>query len=220
MKKFILTLFAVFLASVAINVPVGATAVDTSCNQTFLTMPAWFNNISGNVNGKCTPLSPKDISSGDDAITQYITRIALNIIAIGTNLVAYLAFFFILYGGFQYLTSSGNPDQAAKARKTILNAIIGVVITISASAIVDRLSAITASTGTPEEVIGSILNIVYFLAGTIAVLVIVISGYKFVTGGGNPDAIQKAKNTILYAVIGLIIVFLAYAITRYVLDQL
>ena len=53
----------------------------------------------------------------------------------------------------------------------------------------------------------------------ISVIVIIVAGLKYVTSAGNPSAISSAKTTILYAVIGLVIAILAYAIVNFVLNS-
>lgn len=65
--------------------------------------------------------------------------------------------------------------------------------------------------------LGSILNVVYLIAGAIAVLMIVIAGINFTTAGGDANKAAKAKNTILYSVIGIIIISSAFAITNFVI---
>lgn len=66
------------------------------------------------------------------------------------------------------------------------------------------------------DVISGALNLFYFITGSVAVVVIIVAGYYFVLSGGNPSTIAKAKSTILNAVIGLIIVIIAFAITNFI----
>lgn len=63
----------------------------------------------------------------------------------------------------------------------------------------------------------NILNAIYFWAGVIAVIVIIIAGFLYVTSAGNAQQIARAKNAILSAVIGLVVVLLAFAITGIVI---
>lgn len=65
--------------------------------------------------------------------------------------------------------------------------------------------------------IGKITNILLYVVGAIAVIMIVVGGLRYVISGGNQTQITAAKNTILYAVVGLIIAILAYAIINFVL---
>ena len=72
----------------------------------------------------------------------------------------------------------------------------------------------------PEVIIANGLGVFYYVTGIVAVLTIIIAGYYFVVGGGNPSTVAKAKTTILYSVIGLIIIILAFAITRFVIGNI
>lgn len=65
-----------------------------------------------------------------------------------------------------------------------------------------------------------ILDAIYFVAGAACVIVIIIAGYIYVTSVGNPTSVSKAKNAILYAVIGLVVIILAFVITRFVIGSI
>ena len=69
-----------------------------------------------------------------------------------------------------------------------------------------------------KEVIQSIVNILLFITGAVAVIMIVIGGLKYVTSNGDSSQTKSAKDTILYAVIGVIVAILAYAIVNFVID--
>lgn len=64
------------------------------------------------------------------------------------------------------------------------------------------------------------VNVLSFLAGAIAVIMIIISGIKFVTSGGDSAAVSSAKNTLIYAIIGLAVVALAQVIVHFVLNAI
>ncbi len=70
------------------------------------------------------------------------------------------------------------------------------------------------------QVIGNVLNVVYGMVGILSVVMIVIGGVKYMTCQGEPERIQSAKNTILYAIIGLVITLSAFAITAFILSAL
>ena len=63
----------------------------------------------------------------------------------------------------------------------------------------------------------NVLSIVFGVAAVIAVLMIVIAGFRFIVGQGNPEETSKAKSTILYAIIGLFVSLSAQAIVAFVL---
>ena len=68
--------------------------------------------------------------------------------------------------------------------------------------------------------VANVLLAVYGLVGIIAVIFVVIGGFKYTTSQGDPGRVQQAKNTIMYALIGLAVTLLAFAITQFVLNAL
>ena len=70
------------------------------------------------------------------------------------------------------------------------------------------------------DVVGNVLNTVYFWVGILAVIFIIIGGINYTTSQGDPGKVAKAKSTLLYAIIGLVIALLAFAITSFVLSAL
>lgn len=71
-----------------------------------------------------------------------------------------------------------------------------------------------------QQFITNIINILLFIVGVAAVIVIIIGGLRYILSSGDQASITSAKNTILYAVIGLIVALLAYAIVNFVLSSL
>lgn len=65
-----------------------------------------------------------------------------------------------------------------------------------------------------EGLVEEVLNQIYFFAGVIAVVIIVAGGVMIAASGGNPERVKKAKSLILGAVIGLVIILLAFTITN------
>ena len=70
-----------------------------------------------------------------------------------------------------------------------------------------------------NDIIAAAINIFSLVVGVIAVIMIIVGGVKYITSGGDAGNVTGAKNTILYAVVGLVIVALAQIIVRFVLDQ-
>ena len=65
-----------------------------------------------------------------------------------------------------------------------------------------------------------IVNILLFLVGAISVVMLIVGGIRYVISAGDQNAVTGAKNTILYAIIGLVISFLAFAAVRFVVGAL
>jgi hypothetical protein len=68
-------------------------------------------------------------------------------------------------------------------------------------------------------VITTIINVLLFIVGIISVIMIIIGGIMYSTSAGDSGAVTKAKNTIMFAVVGLVVAFLAFAIVNWVIDQ-
>ena len=68
-------------------------------------------------------------------------------------------------------------------------------------------------------VFATITNTMLFVVGAISVLMIIVGGLRYVVSGGNSTAVTNAKNTILYAVVGLMVAMFAYSIIAFVLNS-
>ena len=82
-------------------------------------------------------------------------------------------------------------------------------------------------TGTPTTLFGgegsiftTVVNVLLFVIGAISVVMLIYGGIRYTTSAGNAASVTAAKNTIMYAIIGLIIAFLAFAIVKWVLGSL
>ena len=71
-----------------------------------------------------------------------------------------------------------------------------------------------------EATVSSVLNTVFLWTGIIAVIVIIVGGVFYMTSQGDPGKVARAKNAILYAVIGLLVVLLSFAIVNFVLTNI
>jgi hypothetical protein len=97
-------------------------------------------------------------------------------------------------------------DQAAKDQYTAINGI-----------------QCAKGNGTPSQLFGAgsifttIVNVLLFIIGAISVIMLIIGGIRYTISNGDSGAVTSAKNTILYAIVGLIIAFLAFAIVNWVL---
>jgi len=111
----------------------GGACTPASFSAEFLFFPPWYEFLPGvyDANGACVP----QIVNINDVwlIVLAITDILLRVVAIA-------AIAMIVYGGFQFITSNGNPDQASKAQRTLLNAIIGLVIALAATSLIQLVA--------------------------------------------------------------------------------
>ncbi len=71
--------------------------------------------------------------------------------------------------------------------------------------------------GGDDSIFTTVVNILLFIIGAICVIMLIWGGIRYTTSAGNAASVTAAKNTIMYAIIGLVIAFLAYAIVNWVL---
>lgn len=70
-----------------------------------------------------------------------------------------------------------------------------------------------------DTTVQNLLNVLSIAVGILAVIMLIVGGFRFITSSGNPETIKSAKNTITYALIGLVIVALAQIIVNFVLNK-
>lgn len=109
----------------------------------------------------------------------------------------------------------------------LIAGMVGLVLMPSVSAMTLQEGAEAARCdGCPRDLFGDtgvfkqVTNTVLYIVGIIAVIMLIIGGIKYVVSGGDSKKVTDAKNTVLYAIIGLIIAFLAFAIVNFVITAL
>lgn len=121
--------------------------------------------------------------------------------------------------------------MVSKSRNKLLkisaNSVLAfITVTISTGGVASALSETQISTqnfpkvGTGSSEIKIILNILFAVLGAIALLVITIAGFRYIVSRGEPQAIARAKDTIIYALIGLVIAILAFSIVNFVVGNI
>lgn len=80
---------------------------------------------------------------------------------------------------------------------------------------VDQAASLFGNTG----IFTTVTNVMLFIVGAISVIMIVIGGLRYVLSGGNSTNVTAAKNTILYAIVGVVVAMLAYAVINFVLES-
>jgi Type IV secretion system pilin len=218
----------------AVTLPTSVSAAGNGCSS-FLGFPAWYDGLTKGDN--CEIKSPKDFDTAKTSGLQiFIMRIAMNVVGMALVGVAYISIGFILYAGLILIkgltgVAPGSPEVAAKARKMILNACIGLIISLTAITIVGFIIDIytigdtgLSGFGLPsiaaDQALQTGLNMFYFVIGVASVIVMIIAGFMFTAGGSEPSSIAQAKNMIYYSVAGLVVSILAFTITGFIIDRL
>ena len=73
---------------------------------------------------------------------------------------------------------------------------------------------------TIEGMVQKIINVILYIVGILAVVMVIFGGVQYTTSVGDQAKVTKAKNTILYGLIGLVVAILAYAIVTFVVDKI
>ena len=120
--------------------------------------------------------------------------------------------------------------------KTILKIALPILLVVGllVLTVVPEVSALTLQEGAeaarcdgcPADLFGEsgafrqITNTILYIVGVIAVIMLIIGGIRYVVSGGDAKKVTDAKNTVLYAIIGLVIAVFAYAIVNFVITSL
>ena len=225
-KKFLVFLGIIATVSVTVNftthIPVSAEEQEKetheygSCNPTFLGMVPWDCNAPA-----------LDTVKSEEKLIATIVTIASNVLTDISVIASILVLFYVMYGGFLYITSSGDPGKTMNAKKTLTHAFIGLAIVISAFTIFSAIRIAITGNAKLEDCAWNectsqanlIANLIRWLSGIVGVVsaaFILIGAWGYITAAGDPGKLQKAKQTILYAIIGLIVFALSQLITAFV----
>ena len=166
------------------------------------------------------------VNSEDDLVNVVIIIIS-NVLTDIIVAAAYLVVGYVIYGGYQYMFSSGDTAKVSSGKKTLVHAFTGLGIVMLANVIVSSIriaflgangsfSNNTLTNLNANVLFTNLLQWVIGISGAVAAIFLVIGGISYMTSSGDTAKLQKAKNTILYAIIGLVIVALAELITSFV----
>lgn len=135
------TFVAILFISACFSVMPVQTAVAGQCSNQSVLFPQWFDGLCKNGN---TIMSPRELGGGGggaqgtaDYLSKWIGIIAANIAKMLLTVVGYVSLGFIIWGGFKYMINGDNSNGTVAARKTIQNAVIGLVISIAAIGIIN-----------------------------------------------------------------------------------
>lgn len=210
-------------------------------DKTFLGLLPWYHYLRmSSVDGACEVQNFHLLGANSS-----ILLILLALIDDLLRVAGLLAVIFVIYAGIKYITSQGSPDKTAAAQRTIMNALIGLVIAVLSIQLVAFLGnqlAGTAAGGGQKTVDGATLNlsglpntvptvadgsivqtvlaIIFGIVGALSFAFLVMGGFKYIMSHGDPQAIGQAKNTIMYALIGLAVAIAAESLVSLVVGKL
>ncbi len=123
------------------------------------------------------------------------------------SLVSIIAAIYLVYAGYLYITSTGDEENSARAKRQIVYAMLGMFIASSALVIVNVIASRDA-TGLIVN-IRSVVNTLLTILGVAAAVYIIIAGAMYITSTGDQDKSARAKMQIVYALIGIVVIILS-----------
>jgi hypothetical protein len=139
------------------------------------------------------------------------------IISLRNSIIVVLLSVFIALGGFSLVSAQDKTDFCKGANLTFNDS--GSAGNINCATDAEGNAVAGGNIGKLDSLLNTVINIFSAVVGIIAVIMIIYGGFKFITSGGDSTKVTSARNTIIYAVIGLIIVALAQTIARFVLEK-
>lgn len=217
MLQNIKTLVTPFLAALVLVLSFTAPVANAkACQSGLLTFPAWYSHVSDDCKSvKITQLNDTWV-------------IVLNLVEILLHAVAYGAVAYLVWGGFKYMKSRGDPGKIQNAKDAITNAVVGLITALGSVAVVNFVSggiAGSSRNGIPVVDAGAgalaaaMNNIVFPIAGAAAVIFIIIGGFQYLMSNGDPGETKKARYTIIYSLVGLVFIIMAFAIVQLILGR-
>ena len=233
MKKKILALLIGMVLSLGVLVPNGAVFANggkevgtdvSGCNVEFLGLRPWYYGLTEgadcHIRKPTTCESNAECTNAGTQLATFIWAVVLNVLIDLFVIAGMAAVGFLIYGGYLYLRSGGDPNFAAKGKKTLTAALVGLAISVLANVIMRIITAVLTAAGAGTENlnaqvdIGAILGWVYAIMGIVAVIGIVFGAIVWTTSQGDPAKVKKGRDAVIYSIIGLFIVLMAVAITN------
>lgn len=174
--------------------------------------------VLGMVNWDCDVV----ITDNQEDLKTQTWIIAANVASDITVLASFLALGYVIYGGYLYIFSGGEPSKAAAGKKTLTQAFIGLAVTMTSTIIMSTIRSVLlgnseqnllncATEGCVEPDLLFINTLHWFIAiaGIVSAIFIVYGGIAYTSSAGDPNKLSQAKKIITNALIGLAIVALA-----------
>ena len=70
----------------------------------------------------------------------------------------------------------------------------------------------------PGGLVTTIVNVITYVAGVIVIFMIIFAGFRYITSTGDANKVNSAKNTLIYAIVGIIIIVMAQVIVHYIIN--
>lgn len=150
-----------------------------------------------------------------------------NIFSVIAILVGIITIAMVVYSGIRMVASQGNEEELTKAKSAFQWSIAGFILIVLAFVIVSAIGnflgmqnispgpgAVVSPIGSSDilSLMGVIFTGVASFIGVFSLAIIIVSGFRYITARGNEEQTKKAKSSLTWAIIGLVVVLLGYII--------
>lgn len=161
---------------------------------------------------------------------QFLTNVLIVFgAAVGGQAIVY-----VVFAGFRMIISQGDSEAIATAKRSLQWAVLGLLLIIGSFALVYATSKFLGTTdvnlhfdepirnevtqptraGTFGEFVVTMLRGLLGIAGLLALMMIIINGFRYITAGGKEEQVESAKEGLQWAVVGLVVIAFAYTIIQ------
>lgn len=183
-----------------------------------LATPVFAGPSSGPSTGMVTVgvTNPLNFTTVNDLLAKILTFLQ--------TFIVILALIFIIIGAFLYISSGGDSGRVEAGKKCITAALIGLALGIAAPAFLRQIADILGWTAAPPTGVGTsltliqiatnILNFLLSIVGVVALIMLVIGAFMYLTAAGDEDRIDTGKKIAKYSIIGITIALAALVLVR------
>lgn len=217
--------FAAYTNTATPSCPTGGVSAG---GNSFLGIKPWYDGLIDSDGNILQPVETESVTQTSCFIWTAVANVSSSI----SSVAAILAIGFVIYGGYLYIFSGGDAGKTAAGRKTLYAAFIGLAIIVLANVIFNTIRIVLNSSGgssTTDGLVrlsstGALINdlVQWFvgIAGAISAIFLVYGAISYITSNGDAGKLAKAKNCILYALIGMAIVGAAEIIVSFYMSTI
>lgn len=200
----------------------------------FMFLPAVALAQGGNYCGDSGAISSTQLCNPTAKFAGDFEQLLKNILMIFGGAVGAQAIVYVVFAGFRMVVSQGDAEAVATAKASLQWAVLGFLLIMGSFALVYAMSVfLQASPVNPDidnpdrgtvarpttaptfgDFVNTILKGTLGIVGLLAMMMIIINGFRYVTAGGNNEQTESAKSGLQWAVLGLVVTALAYVIVQ------
>lgn len=111
----------------------------------------------------------------------------------------------IVYSGFQYIISVGNPQKTKMALQSIIYTAVGFGIAILARSIVAFFLPTVQGSTSVGQIVTNGMNLFMWVIGITSIIMVIVAGMLYIFSSGDPSKTKTAKDAIMYAMVGMVV---------------